>query len=95
MSARSGATINVRVIPRAGQTKLAGRRGDALLIRVAAAPVDDAANAELTAFLARLFDVPRRSVTIEAGLRGRDKRVRVTGLSDVQLSERLSTLLPS
>jgi uncharacterized protein YggU (UPF0235/DUF167 family) len=94
MSARSGATINVRVIPRAGQTKLAGRRGDALLIRVAAAPVDDAANTELTAFLARLFDAPRRSVTIEAGLRGRDKRVRLTGLSDVQLSERLSTLLP-
>jgi uncharacterized protein YggU (UPF0235/DUF167 family) len=94
MSARSGATIIVRVIPRAGQTKLAGRRGDALLIRVAAAPVDDAANDELTAFLAQLFDLPRRSVTIEAGLRGRDKRVRLAELSDAQVTERLSTLLP-
>jgi hypothetical protein len=94
MTARSGATINVRVIPRAGHTKLAGRRGDALLIRVAAAPVDDAANEELTAFLAQLFDLPQRSVTIEAGLHGRDKRVRLGDLSDAQVNERLSTLLP-
>jgi hypothetical protein len=93
MNAPSGGTINVRVIPRAGETRLAGRRGDALLIRVAAAPVDDAANEELTAFLAQLFDVPRRSVTIAAGRRGRDKRVRVAGLSDQQLSARISTLL--
>ena len=92
MSARS-TVVKVRVIPRAGQTKLAGRRGDALLIRVAAAPVDDAANAALTLFLADLFDVPRRSVTIEAGQRGRDKRVRVTGLSDEELNTRLSALL--
>jgi uncharacterized protein YggU (UPF0235/DUF167 family) len=40
-----------------------------------------------------LFDVPRRSVTIEAGQRGRDKRVRVTGLSDEELNTRLTTLL--
>jgi uncharacterized protein (TIGR00251 family) len=93
MNAPSGGTIKVRVIPRAGQTRLAGRRGDALLVRVAAAPVDDAANEELTAFLAQLFDVPRRSVTIEAGHRGRDKRVRVASLSDQQLSARISTLL--
>ena len=93
MNAGNGAIITVRVIPRAGQTKLAGRRGDALLIRVAAAPVDEAANQELTAFLAQLFDVPRRSITIEAGRRSRDKRVRVSGLSDEQLGARLATLL--
>ena len=93
MNAGNGAIIAVRVIPRAGQTKLAGRRGDALLIRVAAAPVDEAANQELTAFLAQLFDVPRRSITIEAGRRSRDKRVRVSGLSDEQLGARLATLL--
>lgn len=93
MNARSGALITIRVIPRAGQTKLAGRRGDAVLVRVAAAPVDEAANQELTAFLAQLFEVPRRSITIEAGQRSRDKRVRVSDLSDEQLSARLATLL--
>ena len=94
MNAGNGAIIKVRVIPRAGQTKLAGRRGDALLIRVAAAPVDEAANLELIAFLAQLFDLPRRSITIEAGRRSRDKRVRVSDLSDEQLGARLATLLP-
>jgi uncharacterized protein YggU (UPF0235/DUF167 family) len=48
----------------------------------------------LTAFLAQLFDLPQRSVTIEAGLHGRDKRVRLGDLSDAQVNERLSTLLP-
>jgi hypothetical protein len=94
MNARSGALIKIRVIPRAGQTKLAGRRGDAVLIRVAAAPVDEAANHELTTFLAQLLDVPRRTITIEAGQRSRDKRVRVSDLSDEQLNARLATLLP-
>lgn len=94
MNAGSGASLLVRVIPRAGRTKLAGRRGDALVIRVAAAPVDEAANRELTQFLAELLDVPRRSVTIESGQRSRDKRVRVAGLSDEQISSRLSDLLP-
>ena len=93
MNARSGALLKIRVIPRAGRTTLAGRRGDAVLIRVAAAPVDEAANQELTAFLARLLDVPRRSITIEAGERSRDKRVRVSSLSDEQLNARLATLL--
>lgn len=94
MSARSGAVIKVRVIPRAGRTTLAGRRGDALLMRVAAAPVDEAANQELTAFLAQLLGVPRRNITIEAGRRSRDKRVRVSDLSDEQCGARLAALLP-
>jgi uncharacterized protein (TIGR00251 family) len=94
MNARSGALIKIRVIPRAGHTKLAGRRGDAVLIRVAAAPVDEAANHELTTFLAQLLDVPRRTITIEAGQRSRDRRVRVSDLSDEQLNARLATLLP-
>ena len=93
MNARSGALIKIRVIPRAGRTQLAGRRGDAVLVRVAAAPVDEAANQELTAYLAQLFDVPRRSITIEAGQRSRDKRVRVSDLSDEQLTARLAALL--
>src|SRR5258706_11368622 len=46
-SSRGGVIISVRVIPRAGQAGLAGTRGDAILVRLQAPPVDGAANAEL------------------------------------------------
>jgi uncharacterized protein (TIGR00251 family) len=71
--------IDVRVIPRAGKSGLAGRRGNALLVRLNAPPVDGAANAELVQVLAEAFGVPRRSVEIVAGERSRHKRVRVSG----------------
>jgi len=75
-----GVSFSVRVIPRSGSPGIAGTRDNAVLVRVKAAPVDDAANEELVALLARALDVPRRNVTIVTGARSRLKRVRVTGV---------------
>ena len=80
-SVPNGVVIAVRVIPRAGRPGLAGVRDGALLVRVGAAPVEGAANAELIALLSRLLKVPKRAVTIASGERGRLKRVRVEGVS--------------
>ncbi len=74
------ATLTVHVVPRARATAVAGRHGDALKIRLAAAPVDGAANAELVRFLAERLNVPRGSVTIAAGHTGRRKTVRIDGI---------------
>ena len=71
--------VTVRVIPRASQAGVAGMRGDALLVRLNAAPVDGAANAELIEVLADAFGVSKRSVEILSGDRSRQKRVRITG----------------
>lgn len=76
-----GVVIDVRVIPRAGRSGLAGTRDGAVLVRLAAAPVDGAANAELVAVLMEAFDVPRRQVEIVAGHRSRHKRVRLVGVT--------------
>lgn len=73
--------IDCRVIPRASVTQVAGIRHGALLVRVAAPPVGDAANDELVAYLAALFKAPRRMVRITAGIRSRRKRVVVDGVS--------------
>ena len=70
----------MRVVPRAGRSGVAGLRDGALLVRLAAAPVDGAANAELIDVLARALDVPKRSIEIVAGDRSRSKRVRVAGM---------------
>jgi uncharacterized protein (TIGR00251 family) len=73
--------IDVRVIPRAGKSGFAGMRGDALLVRLHAAPVDGAANAELIEVLAEALGVPKRAVSIASGERSRQKRVRVEGVT--------------
>lgn len=73
--------IDVRVIPRAGKSGIAGMRGNALLVRLHAAPVDGAANAELIEVLAEALGVPKRAVSIASGERSRQKRVRVEGVT--------------
>jgi hypothetical protein len=72
---------------------VAGLRGTALLVRLAAAPVEGAANDALITFLAGLFDRPRRDVTLVSGQKGRDKRVAIAGLSEQQISTRLGAIL--
>jgi uncharacterized protein (TIGR00251 family) len=82
----SDTIIDVRVIPRAGKSGIAGRRGDALLVRLHAAPVDGAANAELIEVLAEALGVPKRAVSIASGERSRRKRVRIEGVTNEMLS---------
>lgn len=71
--------IDVRVIPRAKRTEFGGERGGAFLVRLAAPPVEGAANDALIAFLAEALDLPRRNIRIIAGERSRTKRVAVAG----------------
>jgi uncharacterized protein (TIGR00251 family) len=79
--------LDVRVIPRASRPGLAGTRDGALLVRLSAAPVEGAANAELIQVLAKALDVPKRQVSIVAGERGRLKRVKVEGLTAERAAE--------
>jgi uncharacterized protein (TIGR00251 family) len=81
-SARPPASLAIRVIPRAPRTRVDGERGGAILIRLAAPPVDGAANAALIAFVAETLGVPRRAVTIVTGENARDKRVRIEGMDE-------------
>jgi len=52
-----------------------------LLVRLNAAPVDGAANAELIEVLADALGVPKRAVSISTGERSRRKTVLIRGLS--------------
>lgn len=80
-AAPDGVVIDVRVIPRAARAGIAGTRDNALLVRLHAPPVEGAANEELIEVMARVLGVPKRSVTIVSGERGRTKRVHVLGLT--------------
>lgn len=86
--------VDVRVIPRAGRSRIAGLRDGAVLVRLAAAPVDGAANAELIDLLARALDIPKRDITILSGERSRAKRVRVAGMDRAAAIARLLNPAP-
>jgi uncharacterized protein (TIGR00251 family) len=87
------ALIDVRVIPRASKAGIAGMRGDAILVRLTAPPVEGAANAELIDVLADALGVPRRAVSIVGGERSRQKRVRVEGLTQTLVDSKLNSKL--
>lgn len=72
--------LNVKVIPRAAKTELAGELADGTWkIRLQAVPEDGKANEALLVFLARHFGVRREDVRIVSGATSQRKRIRVTG----------------
>jgi uncharacterized protein (TIGR00251 family) len=73
--------INDYLQPRAPKTGVVGMHGDAWKIRVAAPPVDNAANEALADFIAAKLGIPKRSVRIVAGGTGRRKIVEIVGVT--------------
>ena len=85
----AAAEIDVRVVPRAGRSEVAGTRDGALLVRLAAPPVAGAANAELIDLIARALHVPKRDITIVSGEHSRKKRIRIAGMNAEEVVGRL------
>jgi len=73
----AGVTFSVRVVPRASRSEVVGLHDGALKIRVAAPPVEGAANQELVRFLCKKLKVPRASVTLISGASSKNKIIRV------------------
>ena len=56
-------------------------RDDALVVRLAAPPVEGAANEALVEYFAGLLRLPRRAVRIVSGEHGRRKRIAIAGVT--------------
>lgn len=85
----AGASFAIRVQPRASRNAVVGEFGDALKIALTAPPVEGKANEACIEFLAKLLGVSRSSVTIASGETGRNKIVRIAGLSAAEVQRRL------
>lgn len=72
-AAQGGCLLHIHVQPGAARSGIAGLHGDALKVRVAAPPVEGAANAALVDFVAGWLELSRREVTIEKGDKSRRK----------------------
>ena len=89
-----GCIVTVRVVPRASRNGVSGAIGDAIKVRITAAPVDGAANAALLKFMAKALGVRSRDIEIISGHSSRTKRVRIRGLEGSQVQSRLLKLQP-
>jgi uncharacterized protein (TIGR00251 family) len=67
----------VRVVPRASRSEVVGLHDGALRVRVAAPPVEGAANQELVKFLSKRLKIPRASLTLISGANSKNKIIRV------------------
>jgi hypothetical protein len=79
-------TITVRVVPRASKSEIVGMHDGCIKVRLAAPPVDGAANAELGKVLAKAFGVSKSGVEILSGETSKTKRVRIIGASDATIA---------
>lgn len=85
--------VHIHVLPRSGRTEIVGRHGDALKVRVTAAPVDGHATEAARVAVAAALGVAPSAVTVVGGERSRMKRLRVAGLDAGEANLRLAPFL--
>ena len=90
----SSIRIRLYVQSRAARTEIAGWHGDDLKVRVAASPVDNAANEELIAFMAQRLRIPRRNIRLVRGLASRRKTLEINGASAAAFATLHGAALP-
>ena len=71
--------FKVQVVPRASRSEIVGEHNGALKIRLAAPPVDGAANDELIRLVARKLKVSRSAVQIASGHNSKLKQLKIRG----------------
>lgn len=86
----TGVVVPLHVQPRAQRDELAGFHNGALKLRIAAPPVDDAANRSVIAFFSSLLDIPKSFFKMRSGLRSRNKVLHIRGISRREFLARLN-----
>lgn len=88
-----GSVLHVHVQPRAGRDAVAGRHGDALKVRVRAAPVEGRATEAARLVVAAAFGLVPAAVRVVSGDRSRLKRFLLAGLGPAEAAARMERIL--
>lgn len=80
-----GVILKLHIQPKASKSEVVGLHGDRLKVRLKAPPVDGKANEELVRFLSELLGVPKSNIEILSGLTGRQKTVKIIGVTKDKL----------
>jgi uncharacterized protein (TIGR00251 family) len=87
------ARLKLRVSPKAASNALVGWHGEALKLRVTAAPERGKANAAVVELLAGALGIPQQRVQLVKGETAQDKIVEIHGFDAAALREALSRVL--
>lgn len=85
----SGTLVEVKVVPGASRSRVAGRHGDGLRVQVASPPERGRANQDLCATLAAALGVRPSDVAVVAGATSARKTVLLRTLSPAETAGRL------
>jgi uncharacterized protein (TIGR00251 family) len=88
-STDGGSVFSVHVVPRSRRNEIGGQHGEAIKIRVTAPPVEGAANEALVVLLSRQLGVPKGRIEIVSGSASHNKIVSVSGLTPLEVEQRL------
>ncbi len=83
------AILRVHVVPNAMSDCVVGEHGGAVKIKLRAPAVEGKANVALICFLAERLKISRRAIVLERGHKSRQKLIRVNGLSQEDVRNRL------
>jgi uncharacterized protein (TIGR00251 family) len=79
--------VDIKAIPGASRTELAGVKDGRLRVRIAAAPEDGKANGELRSFFARILGCAKRDLILERGEKSRQKTLAFPSIYQVKFDE--------
>ena len=89
------AIIAVHVHPKASKDCFAGIENDVIHVKLRALPLEGKANDALVDFLSQKLAVRKSSISIERGVKSRDKRIAVKGLTKDELMEKILSIIQS
>ena len=78
------------MVPRAARDEVVGWDTGVLRVRVTAPPVEGQANRAVMAVIARALGIRPSAVSVVRGERGRDKTIRIEGMTGDEVARRLA-----
>jgi uncharacterized protein (TIGR00251 family) len=84
-----GVELSVSVVPRSSRCEIAGIHNNALRIKLTSPPVDNEANVQCCDFIAKQLGIAKRQVSIIRGTTARSKTIRIEGVTEREVWEKM------
>ena len=90
---RDQVILNLYIQPKSSRTRITGLHDGAIKLTITSPPVEGKANTQVISFIAKLFKIPKSSVTIISGLQGRSKRVAIAGINKNEIRQIITSII--
>ena len=84
-----GVELSVSVVPRSSRCEIAGTNNNSLRMKLTSPPVDNEANVQCCSFIAKQLGIAKRQVSIIRGKTARKKTVRIEGVTEQEVREKM------